>query len=81
MHTHSNTIWFSDTDLCERVATQRNNITQVFVNVEDVNDNFPEFDTDSLNGAVEEEAEFDTTVTILRVCYFMYTSCNSACIS
>ena len=49
------------------MATQNNNITKVEVSVIDVNDQQPQFDPDSLIAAVAEEAEFDTTVTVLKV--------------
>ena len=50
------------------MATKESNITRVDVALTDVNDQRPVFDPDSLLGAVAEEAEFDTTVTVLRVC-------------
>ena len=58
---------FSLTDLCDTVATQNNNVTRVDVLLMDINDQPPQFVTDSLLAAVAEEADFDTTVTILRV--------------
>lgn len=39
----------------------------VTVNLEDINDNVPVFDGDSLLAAVAEEAELDTTVTVIQV--------------
>ena len=54
-----------DTDLC-RVAPE-SNVTMVTVNLEDINDNAPVFEGDSLLAAVAEEAELDTTVTIIKV--------------
>ena len=50
------------------MATQNNNITKVEVFLVDVNDQQPVFVADSLLAAVAEEAEFDTTVTVLKVC-------------
>ena len=54
-------------DLCETVATQNNNLTKVEVVLVDVNDHSPVFLSDSLLAAVAEEADFDTTVTVLQV--------------
>ena len=59
-------------DLCDTVATADNNITKVEVHVIDVNDHAPVFVADSLLAAVAEEAEFDTTVTVLRVSPFFH---------
>lgn len=59
-------------DLCDTVATADNNITKVEVHVIDVNDHAPVFMADSLLAAVAEEAEFDTTVTVLQVSPFIY---------
>jgi hypothetical protein len=53
-------------DLCDTVATQKNNITKVEVHLIDVNDQRPQFVPESLLAAVAEEAEFDTTVTVLQ---------------
>lgn len=39
----------------------------VTVNLEDINDNAPVFEGDSLLAAVAEEAELDTTVTVIQV--------------
>ena len=36
----------------------------------DVNDQEPVFDPNSLLAAVAEEAEFDTTVTVLKACSY-----------
>ena len=58
---------YNHTDLCDTVATQRNNITKVEVSLIDVNDHPPQFVPDSLLAAVAEEAEFGTTVTELQV--------------
>ena len=74
-------MWFCcPTDLCRTVATQRNRITMVTVNLEDVNDNAPVFVEDSLLAAVAEEAEFDTTVTVLQVTVCLFV-CLSVCLS
>ncbi|CAI7993581.1 Protocadherin Fat 4 [Geodia barretti] len=53
-------------DLCDKVGTEKNNITRVDVVLTDVNDQEPVFDPNSLLAAVAEEAEFDTTVTVLK---------------
>ena len=54
-------------DLCDTVATQDNNITKVEVSLVDINDHAPVFDPDTLLAVVAEEAEFDTTITVLKV--------------
>lgn len=59
-------------DLCDTVAIADNNITKVEVHVIDVNDHAPVFVADSLLAAVAEEAEFDTTVTVLKVSVFLH---------
>ena len=51
----------------------------------DVNDQEPVFDPNSLLAAVAEEAEFDTTVTVLKACsyhhkhsfFLSYIECGS----